>query len=351
MAAELGDHRRSCRLATLMAYALLMNGDPQAAVESAHSALDIARGLADPFLAVPARLYLGYGYYGLGDYRCAIDWLRQNLTALGEYPEDERFRIAVAPSIVSRYCLVLCLSELGEFSEAIVVAEEAVRIADALTQPYGLTQAHWAAGHLYLRKGEVGRATAVLEHTQAICRDWTVLFMTPISTAYVGAVYMLSGRIEEAVRLLEQALQDAAPKGLLASPWLKAGWLSEAYLLSGRGAEALCLAQQTLSQAVERHKRGDRAWLLHLLGEIARRADPAEVEIAQTRFGEALALAGELGMRPLQAHCHLGLGMLYYDAGDRNRGRDYLVEAGSMYREMDMPFWLETAQQAIGAAP
>jgi hypothetical protein len=81
----------------------------------------------------------------------------------------------------------------------------------------------------------------------------------------------LSGRLEDAVPLLEQALQDAAAMGLLASPWLKLGWLSEAYLLCGRRSEALELALQTLNQTVENRKRGDQAWLLHVLAEIARR--------------------------------------------------------------------------------
>ena len=108
----------------------------------------------------PARLYLGYGYYGLGDYRCGIDLLQQNLAALGEYPEGEHFGIAVAPLQSARYCLVLCLSELGEFSEARVIVEEVLRIANVLAQPYGLTQAHWAAGYLSLRKGEVEHAAS-----------------------------------------------------------------------------------------------------------------------------------------------------------------------------------------------
>jgi class 3 adenylate cyclase/tetratricopeptide (TPR) repeat protein len=344
LAQGLGDQRRSSRIASRLAHTLLMNGDPQSAVESAHYALEMARALADPTLAVSARVYLGYGYYGLGDYRRGIDWLRQNLEALGEYPDGERFGIAVAPSILSRYCLVLCLSELGEFSEARVIVEEVLRIADVLAQPYGLTQAYWAAGYLHLRKGEVERAVTAFERTQALSRDCNVVFMTPISAAHLGTAYVLSGRLEDAVPLLERALQEAAAMGLLASPWLKAGWLSEAYLLCGRRSEALELALQTLNQAVENRKRGDQAWLLHLLAEIARHADAPEIDAAQTRFQEAMALAGELGMRPLVAHCHFGLAKLDRQTNNREQAREHLMTAITMYREMGMQFWLEKAE-------
>ena len=62
------------------------------------------------------------------------------------------------------------------------------------------------------------------------------------------------------------------------------------------------------------------AWALRLLGEIAAQAGPPDLESAQARYGQALALADELGMRPLVAHCHLGLGKLYRRTGDRREG-------------------------------
>jgi len=57
-------------------------------------------------------------------------------------------------------------------------------------------------------------------------------------------------------------------------------------------------------------QRSFRALLLQLHGEMAARRDPQEAERAEDSYREALALATELGMRPLQAHCHLGFGEL-----------------------------------------
>jgi hypothetical protein len=65
------------------------------------------------------------------------------------------------------------------------------------------------------------------------------------------------------------------------------------------------------------------------------------VEAARARYRAALALATDLGMRPLAAHCHLGLGTLYRRTGRGEQAREHLAIATGMYREMDMRFWLE----------
>jgi len=54
-------------------------------------------------------------------------------------------------------------------------------------------------------------------------------------------------------------------------------------------------------------------------------------------------------MRPLVAHCHLGLGRLYQRTGTRDQAREHLTTATTMYREMDMPFWLEQAAGDVAA--
>ena len=64
-----------------------------------------------------------------------------------------------------------------------------------------------------------------------------------------------------------------------------------------------------------------------------------------------MALAEELGMRPLEGHCHLGLGTLHRRTGDLVRAREQLTTAATMYREMDMGFWLEKAEAELRLPP
>jgi tetratricopeptide (TPR) repeat protein len=84
--------------------------------------------------------------------------------------------------------------------------------------------------------------------------------------------------------------------------------------------------------------------LLQLLGDIAAHPDHFEVDTAEAHYRQALALAEALGLRPLMAHCQFGLGVLYRLAGRRQQAREHLTIATTMYREMEMPFWLEKAK-------
>jgi len=74
---------------------------------------------------------------------------------------------------------------------------------------------------------------------------------------------------------------------------------------------------------------------------------PPEAEQAEAHYQHALALAEELGMRPLQAHCHRGLGTLYAGAGQQEQARAHLSTAIDLYRAMDMTFWLPQVEAAL----
>ena len=67
---------------------------------------------------------------------------------------------------------------------------------------------------------------------------------------------------------------------------------------------------------------------------------------AEALYRQALTIADELSMRPLVAHCHLGLGTLHRQANERDGGRTHLTTARAMYREMELPFWLKAGAEA-----
>jgi hypothetical protein len=85
-----------------------------------------------------------------------------------------------------------------------------------------------------------------------------------------------------------------------------------------------------------------------LLGEIALHHGHRDIAAAEAHYGAAVALASELGMRPLVAHCHLGLGTLYRRTGDGAKAQEHLATARAMYQAMDMGFWLEKADTEWG---
>src|SRR5437879_5462136 len=123
--------------------------------------------------------------------------------------------------------------------------------------------------------------------------------------------------------------------------------LSEAYLLSGRLEEAHQRAGQALALSRDYKQRGNQAYALRLLGDIAAQRDPSESASAETHYRQALDLADELGMRPLVAHCHRSLGTLYAATGQWEQARVELSTAMEMYQSTDMTFWLPQTEAAL----
>src|SRR5262249_4497598 len=124
-------------------------------------------------------------------------------------------------------------------------------------------------------------------------------------------------------------------------------WLSEVCRLVGRGDEAWRHARQALDLARQQKARGNEAHALHQLGVVLAHADPPDAAQAEVHYQQALALAEELGMRPLQAHCNLGLGQLYGQIGQREQARTALSTAIEMYQSMAMTFWLPQTEVAL----
>jgi len=135
--------------------------------------------------------------------------------------------------------------------------------------------------------------------------------------------------------------------GTMGGQSLRVGYVSEAYLLAGRRQEALRLAGRALDLSRTHKERGHQAWALRLLAEIAAHQGPTEIEPAEHYYCQALVLADELGMRPLLAHCHLGLGTLHMKIGRTEQARTALTTAIELYKAMDMTFWLPEAEAVL----
>jgi tetratricopeptide (TPR) repeat protein len=181
----------------------------------------------------------------------------------------------------------------------------------------------------------------------SICQDANNPALFPLVAATLGTAYTLDGRVADAVSLLTQAMEQATATERVDFQALCRLSLGEAYVLAGHLEEAHALAERTLVLVRERQERGNEAYALRLLGDIAAQREPPEIEQAESYCEQALALAEELGMRPLQAHCHLGLGTLYAKTGQLELARTELSTAIELYRAMDMTFWLPWTEAAL----
>jgi tetratricopeptide (TPR) repeat protein len=187
----------------------------------------------------------------------------------------------------------------------------------------------------------------VLEHAFGLAQVADIRVAVPWVASPLGAAYALAGRIAKALSLLEQAVEQAETMHFMADHALRVIWLSEAYLRAGRLDEAYTQAQRTLAFSRAHQERGHEAYALRLLGDIAARRDPLESEQVTSHYRQALTLAEELGMRPLMAHCHLGLGILYSRIGRREQARTELSTALTLLQSMGMTFWLPQAEAAL----
>ena len=187
----------------------------------------------------------------------------------------------------------------------------------------------------------------MLEQGLALCRaSGNRAWWQPIA-AGLGYASALQGRLAEGRALLEEAIREGVRTGGLQGHARWVAWLSEVCRLEGRYDEAWQHAHQALDLARQLKARGHEALALHQLGAVYAHADPPDAAPAEAHYQQALALAEELGLRPLMAHCHLGLGRLYGQTGRGEQARAALSAAIALYRAMDMTFWLPQAEAAL----
>jgi tetratricopeptide (TPR) repeat protein len=250
--------------------------------------------------------------------------------------------------IESRAFLARTLSWLGAFAEGRRHGEEALRLATLAG--HGLTPiiVHGCFGSLYLAQGDLEHAIRVLEQGLALCRASSNRSgFSRVIVAGLGSAYALQGRLAEGRALVEEAISEGIRTGGLIDLAYRVAWLSEICRLAGRGEEACQHARRALDLARQLKERRSEAHALHQLGVVQAHTDPPDAAQAETHYQQALALAEELGMRPLQAHCHRGLGTLYAKTGRREQARTELSAAITLYRAMEMTFWLPEAERAL----
>jgi DNA-binding NtrC family response regulator/tetratricopeptide (TPR) repeat protein len=343
LATALGDRARLARVLAAMAHALRVTGDHDGAMAAGQEALALAADLGDSALQARASLRLAQIYYAIGDFGRAAKLQRWSLEAADRNSD----RLSTDLRIESRAWLALTLSALGAFTEGRRHGEEALRLATLEGRGNTLIIAHVRLGLLYLAKGDLEHAIGVLSQGLTLCRASGHRDLLQWAAAGLGYAYALQGRLTEGRVLLEEAISEGIRTGGLKAHADQIVRLSEIYRLTGRSEEAWQQACQALALARQHKERAYEALALHQLGTVHAHTTPPDFAQAEAHYQQALALAEALGMRPLQAHCHRDLGMLYTMTGQREQARAELTTAINLYRAMEMTFWLPQAEAAL----
>jgi tetratricopeptide (TPR) repeat protein len=344
LAERLGDDYRRGHVSAFMASAYAHFGELDQAVLAGNRTLEIAGRLGDVTLRMVATNALEQAHYYRGDYTRVVELAIDNLAALPAGERINEYFLDVAPpSINDRYWLMLNLAQLGRFAEATKYESEAIRFAEATQNPSMIAYLHSAAGTLHTIAGDWTTARSLVERGIAAARPANITLLLGQLIATSARVLAQLGEAGEAVNRLregEQLLDRHAARGYN---------LAWTYQALGRGAlqlglldEARRLADRTIETSP--HHPGFAAHALHLHGDIATHPDRFDAQSGEAYYRQALALAEPRGMRPLIAHCHLGLGKLYQRTQKQEQVREHLTTAIALYRDMDMRFWLEQAQ-------
>jgi class 3 adenylate cyclase/tetratricopeptide (TPR) repeat protein len=345
LAERLNDGLRRGQVCAFMTNVYSLLGELEEALVTGTRALEIAGRLGDLRLRILATSYLQNAHYYRGEYERVVELATDNLAGLPADWVYEYFGMPAPASVFDRCWLVWSLAELGRFAKAAEYAAEAIRLAEPTQHAFTVGLAHFAAGTLHLLKGDWVKARLPIEHWMAMVQMGNVVIQLPWAVASSAWTLARLGEASEALNRLregEQLLDRQVTRGIVSFR----GWayhsLGRACLLLGRLDEARSLGDRAVESSPGH--QGFAAHALHLLGDIATHPDRFDAESGEAHYRKALALAEPRGMRPLVAHCHLGLAKLYRSTGKREQATKHLSTAATMYREMDMRFWLEQAE-------
>jgi len=341
LAERLNDDDRRGRVYALVPNTHSLLGELDEALVAGTRALEIAGRLGDERLRGLTTTYLEQAHYLRGEYERVVELATDNLATL---PTDLASEPPMPTWFRHRVWLVLSLAQLGRFVEAAPYEAAALRVAGATQHAFTVGLAHRAASWLHILTGDWAKARSLIEHGITVLRTGNIGLDLPSAVAQSAWVLAQVGEASEALTRLREGeglLERQAAKGVIN----QLGWsyysLGRAGLLLGRLDEARSLGDRAVKYSPSHP--GFAAHALHLLGDIATQPDRFDAESSEAHYRQALALAEPRGMRPLIAHCNLGLGKLYRRTGKREQAREHFTIATTMYREMDMRFWLEQA--------
>jgi len=324
---------------SFIANCLALQGRYREALATGQRALSIARELDDRPLRIATEMYVARARLSLGECEGAIELFQEIIRSLDERPLDDFLGLPVLPGAFARSNLASALAGLGAFPEAETQAREAARRADVSGQPDSVMWAYWGVGLVALTRGHAEEAVRVFDRILLLCRTHDLDAYVSRIMAALGSAKARVGQVTEGLALLEKAVSLDASSEPRTTYTLALSALAEAYFLSGNLEKALTTADQAVRAARMHEERGAEAYALWVLA-MTQTAGAADLEVAAGTFDAAAAIATQLRLQPLLAHCRLGLGELYEGRGHRAEAVEHRKGGRELLDTLGMRPWL-----------
>jgi len=342
LAERLGDRRRQAQVAVFVASYHWWMGEHARACELAARGLRSGVELGDEALCASATYFMAVSHETRGSYRDAVRLLRP-LTTSASGGISTAYGSVTAPSVFWTSHLARSLAELGDFAAARAAADDAMRLAAPVHHPFLTVHVTCSMATVALRQGRAGEMITLLEQLREINAAGSALVVFPFHEWFLAYAYAFVGHPDAATLLRHtERMTDDARFTYYYPFWLTL--LGEGYLLLGEVEEALGRAGRALQLARKRGERGNEGWSLRLTGDALSALRPASEREIADNYRCALAIAEELGMEPLRAHCHLGLGRLETRACRPAEAERHHEIARPLLKGMAMTRWLDPPQ-------
>jgi class 3 adenylate cyclase/tetratricopeptide (TPR) repeat protein len=349
MAEQVNDEARQARAYSYLINYHYLRGEPMRALQYGERCLGIAERLGDRVLVSIARRYMGHAYHVLGQGRQAVRALHDNAEALAANVERDPSANAVTAYVSTCAWLAFALADLGEFDTAETWADRARAEAEARHHPYSEAIALTLAGQVSVLRGQLERAVGPLARAVSVCRDAQLTVWQAIPAALLGQCMVTLDRKEDGLALLEEGVRLSDEVGIKAylSRWTTL--LGEGFLATGDVSRAADIAERALALARAHGEQGHEAAALRLLGDVATAQTPPRLAVATERYTAAIHLAERLGLRPLLARAHLGLGQLHRRGGQMQAAEAHLATAVVLFSDLGMRSWLDRSEPELRA--
>jgi class 3 adenylate cyclase/tetratricopeptide (TPR) repeat protein len=349
LAKEVGDKARLANCYNYLSTHLWTRGRHKEAIKLCEEGLALAESAGDFSVHITLMFHLGVPLLFTGQYERQVKLHQEMAERLSGSAVFERHGLAGLPSVLAHGMLSWGLAELGKFEEAEERGLQGVQIAEQGNNLFSTTWAYASVGLAFLLHGKLDRSTKMLEKAFALCREANVLSAFSFTAGSFGHAQSLLGHPDHALPMLWEAVMPQKVSFSVTPSAYPLTALAEAYRVKGDTKKAIQNAEEALSISRQNGERGFGAWALYYMAKIQSDGGPEQIDQALQSYRQAKEEAIELRMRPLLAHCHMGLGEAYIKTGFNEEARSELLAAIELYRCMDMNFWLPKAESALAS--